>query len=77
MKVQSVGNCDCQRKKDVSFKAMPGVQKAQRISSDVDIYVDRGIKDFFRNPIKIAAEFASTVANGAIKLLVTTLGKVL
>lgn len=61
MKVQSVGNYDCQRKNDVNFKAMPVVEKAQ---SKSNAYVERV---FSENPVRFVADFFWTVLNGVIK----------
>ncbi len=66
MKVQSVGNYDCQRKNDVSFKAAHIQGTGLKVPCQSNVYVERGLKDLLRNPFKFIADFAWTVTNGVI-----------
>lgn len=73
MKVQSLNNYDCQRKKDVSFEALQnsagvlrtGMENAQR---PIQVYRERGFNDFIQHPIKFLRNVIWTVFNKAIAL---------
>lgn len=67
MKVQSVGNYDCQRKNEVNFKTLSAVEKAQSIRNGG--YIERRFMDLLRNPVKVSADFAWTFVNEFIASL--------
>jgi hypothetical protein len=70
MKVQCVGNYDCQRKKDVNFKAISAVEKLESIQNKG--YVNRGFRE---NPWKLLTDLVWTFANGAIGLLTKAINR--
>lgn len=70
MRIQNVGNYDCQRKNDVNFKAVHLQDSASVFylvaKRNSKAYVER---NFFENPVKFVADLVWTVVNGAIGLL--------
>lgn len=78
MRIQSVGNYDCQRKNDVNFKAVQNgtvtfcsTTEALR-SMPVQVYKECGIKDLLQHPLNGLKDAAWTISNRIIGWLVRT-----